>query len=223
MGTSRRFIRTAFLCSILVATFGVPALTTAAASSTASAATTQNVLLVGNNWDGTVDVVNPKTFKKLGRINVAPDYQSCIEQPSPDQAAPCTINNELAAEGHPQLVDDIRVSPDGAVLYVSRPSMGDVAAFDLLTRQMLWRVDIGMRTDHLALSPDGRELLVSVTLDRVVDVIDTQQAAIVDQIPAGDFPHENEYSEDGGLIYDGSIGRVVTPDNPELDALKGDR
>ncbi|HEX8100439.1 MAG TPA: serine/threonine protein kinase, partial [Actinomycetota bacterium] len=72
-------------------------------------------------------------------------------------------------------------------------------------------------------SPDGRELLVSVTLDRVVDVIDTQQAAIVDQIPAGDFPHENEYSEDGELIYDGSIGRVVTPDNPELDALKGDR
>jgi hypothetical protein len=32
-----------------------------------------------------------------------------------------------------------------------------------------------------------------------------------DDIPTGDFPHENEYSEDGTLIFNRSIGRVIAP------------
>ena len=224
MGSHKRFTKVALLTSILVATFGVPGFTAPTASTTAAVTRMQQVLLVGNNWEGTVDIINPRTFKKLGRIDVAPDYESCASAYTPDQAVACEINNELAAEGNPQLVDDMRVSPDGRVLYVSRPSMGDVAAFDLITREMLWRVDVsGYRSDHIALSPDGRELIVSATISRVVDVIDTERAEIVDQIPTGDFPHENEYSEDGSLIYNGSIGRVITPDNEEADAAKGDR
>jgi WD40 repeat protein len=225
MGWYSRFTRVAFLTSILAVTFAVAGFTNPAGSATSTQVTgTQQVLLVGNNWDGTVDIIDPNTFAKLGRIDVAPDYESCASAPTPDQVVACEINNELAADGNPQLVDDMRVSPDGGVLYVSRPSMGDVAAFDLVTRQMLWRVDVsGFRSDHLALSPDGRELIVSATTARVADVIDTQQAVIIDQIPTGDFPHENEYSEDGQLIYNGSIGRVITPDNEEADAGKGDR
>jgi DNA-binding beta-propeller fold protein YncE len=224
MGWYAKFTRLAFVTSIVLVSFALSGFTGASPSIAAGATGTQQVLLVGNNWDGTVDIVNPKTFKKLGRINVAPDYESCVQGPSPEQGVPCVVNNELAAEGHPQLVDDMRVSPDGGVLYVSRPSMGDVAAFDLLSREILWRVHVsGFRSDHLALSPDGSELIASATTAKVADVIDTQQGAIVDQIPTGDFPHENEYSEDGQLIYNGSIGRVVTPDNEELDAAKGDR
>jgi YVTN family beta-propeller protein len=224
MGWHKRFTRVAFLTSILVATFGIPGFTAPAAPTTAAVTGTQQVLLVGNNWEGTVDVINPRTFKKLGRIDVAPDYESCASAPTPDQAVACEINNELAADGNPQLVDDMRVSPDGRVLYVSRPSMGDVAAFDLITRERLWRVDVsGYRSDHIALSPDGSELIVSATISRVADVISTERAEIIDQIPTGDFPHENEYSEDGSLIYNGSIGRVITPDNEEADAAKGDR
>ena len=223
MSLNKRVTRISLVTSLLIATLGLSGFT-ARAGSIGAVTGTQQVLLVGNNWDGTVDFVNPRTFKKLGRMNVAPDYDGCASAPSPDQAAACEINNEFAAEGHDQLVDDIRVSPTGRVLYVSRPSLGDVAAFDLVTRKMLWRVHVsGYRSDHLALSPDGRELIVSATISRVADVIDTQKGEIVDQIPTGDFPHENEYSEDGNLIYNGSIGRVVTPDNEELDAAKGDR
>src|SRR3712207_9422754 len=89
----------------------------------------QTVLLVGNNWDGTVDVINPRTFERLDRLNLAEDYESCIESAPPPQIPACTINNEFASEGNPQLVDDVRVSPNGLRLYVSRPSLGDVAAF----------------------------------------------------------------------------------------------
>jgi YVTN family beta-propeller protein len=184
----------------------------------------RTVLLVGNNWDGTVDIIDPRSFRKLGQINVAPDYEGCVSDSYPTQGPACVINNEFAAEGNPQLVDDMRVSPDGRTLYVSRPSLGDATAFDVTTGTQLWRTPVsGFRSDHLALSPDGTELMVSATVGRVVEVIDTSSGQIIDQIPTGDFPHENEFSHNGELLYNGSIGRVITPDDPALDALKGDR
>ena len=33
----------------------------------------RDVLYVGNNWDGTADVVDPRRFKRLARINIIPD------------------------------------------------------------------------------------------------------------------------------------------------------
>jgi YVTN family beta-propeller protein len=129
-----------------------------------------------------------------------------------------------AGEGHDQQVDDIAVSPDGRTMYVSRPSLGDVSAFDVASGHQLWfsRVD-GYRSDHMALSADGRELLVSATTANVVDVMDTRDGAIVTSFPTGDFPHENQYSPDGTRTFNGSIGRVVAPDDPLLDAGKGNR
>ncbi len=36
---------------------------------------TRPVILVGNNWDGTTDIVDPETFERLDRINVVPDRE----------------------------------------------------------------------------------------------------------------------------------------------------
>jgi DNA-binding beta-propeller fold protein YncE len=132
---------------------------------------------------------------------------------------------ELVGEGHDQLVDDMFSSHDGRFLYVSRPSLADVVAFDLRTRKIVWRTRVdGYRADHMAISPNGARLLVSASTARVVDVIDARTGKIVGRFESGDQPHENNYSKDGKLIYHASIGTVYTPaDNPLLDALKGDR
>jgi DNA-binding beta-propeller fold protein YncE len=182
----------------------------------------KTVLMVGNNWDGTVDVINPRTFERIDRLDLAKDYRNCVESTPPGQAPACTVNNEFASEGNPQLVDDVRVAPSGRRLYVSRPSLGDVAAFRIRDEKLLWRVDVsGERSDHMAMSPDGEELIVSSTVDNRVNVIDTSEHRIVDNVITGDFPHENEYSENGKFIFNGTIGRVIAPDDPELDAGKG--
>lgn len=184
----------------------------------------RDMLLVGNNWDGTVDVIDPETLERVGRFESAPDFEQVVSQMSPEQQAARQVNNEFAAEGHDQLVDDIWGSPDGSTVYVSRPSLGDVVAIDVTTGKVVWRTPVSLyRSDHMALSPDGHELLVSATVAKVVHVIDTSTGAIIDEFPTGDFPHENEYSEDGSLIFNGSIGRVITPDNQILDPAKGDR
>ncbi len=184
----------------------------------------RTVLLVGNNWDGTVDVVNPRTFERIDRLNLAEDYENCVESAPPDQVGACTVNNEFASEGNPQLVDDVRVSPNGRRLYVSRPSLGDVAAFRIVDEKLLWKVDVsGERSDHMAMSPDGDELIVSSTVDRQVNVIDTSEHRIVDNISTGDFPHENEYSEGGRRIFNGTIGFVITPTDDRGGLTKGVR
>jgi DNA-binding beta-propeller fold protein YncE len=132
---------------------------------------------------------------------------------------------QLIGEGHDQFVDDIFTSPDGRFAYVSRPSLADVVAFDLKSKQIVWRTPVeGQRSDHMAISPDGKRLLVSASTARKVHVIDTATGDIVTSFESGDTPHESNFSKDGTRIFHASIGMVYTPlDDPALDATKGDR
>jgi hypothetical protein len=188
---------------------------------------TRDVLYVGNNWDGTADVVDPQTFTKLARINIIPDIDERMAeiQSDPERFGYYLAIRELVGEGHDQYVDDMFSSHDGRYLYVSRPSLADVVAFDLSTRKIVWRTKVdGNRADHMAISPDGTRLLVSASTAKVVDVIDTGSGQIVARFPSGDQPHENNYSRDGNLIYHASIGTVYTPlDEPVFDSTKGER
>jgi DNA-binding beta-propeller fold protein YncE len=132
---------------------------------------------------------------------------------------------QLIGEGHDQLVDDAFSSPDGRLLYVSRPSFADVIAIRLSTGEIVWRTKVeGYRADHMALSPNGDWLLVSASTARKVHAIDPRTGAIKGSFESGDQPHENNFSRDGTLVYHASIGAVFTPaDDPLLDRTKGDR
>ena len=188
---------------------------------------TRDVHYVGTTWDGTADVVDPGTFQVLARINIIPDIAERMAeiQSNPERLAYYLAIRQLVGEGHDQYVDDMFSSHDGRYLYVSRPSLADVVAFDLRTRQIVWRVKVdGNRADHMAISPDGTRLLVSASTAKVVDVIDTAAGEIVARIPSGDQPHESNFSKDGKLVYHASIGTVYTPfDEPAMDATKGER
>lgn len=191
---------------------------------TAHATPMSDVMFVGNNWDGTVDLVDARTFEKYQRIDVVADFDERVREMRIDQRIAMAVVRNTAGEGHDQLVDDIMVSPDGRTMYVSRPSLGDVAAYDIASGDQLWHRRVhGYRSDHMALSPDGSRLLVSATTADVVDVVDTASGEIVADVPTGDFPHENRFSADGGTIYNASIGNVIAPDAEILDGLKGNR
>jgi hypothetical protein len=188
---------------------------------------TRDVLVVSNNWAGTADLVDPGTFKRLKRINVIPDRVQRVAEISADPTAKFYFDSirTLVGEGHDQYVDDGFTSPDGRVVYVSRPSFADVVAIDLRTGKIRWRVKVdGYRADHMALSKTGRRLLVSASTANVIDVIDTRRGRIVGKIPSGDSPHESNFSSDGRLILHASIGTVYTDtDDPSQDATKGRR
>jgi DNA-binding beta-propeller fold protein YncE len=203
------------------------ALALTAAAPAAAAPRTHDVLVVGNNWDGTATVVDAQTFKPITRLNIIPDAPERTAEIMADPAAAGYFSgiNLLIGEGHDQYVDDAFTSHDGRYLYVSRPSFKDVVAIDLSTRKIAWRFQVdGYRADHMAISPDGRRLLVSASTARKVHVIDTATGRSVGEFPSGDSPHENNFSKDGRLIFHASIGLVYTPlDEPAMDSTKGDR
>ncbi|MEA2468744.1 MAG: hypothetical protein QOJ57_2870 [Thermoleophilaceae bacterium] len=188
---------------------------------------TRPVLWVGNNWDGTADAIDPFNFQKLAHLNIVPDKEERLAEIMMDPARQGYFLGirQLVGEGNDQFVDDMFTSHDGRFLYVSRPSLADVVAFDLSDGQIVWRTRVdGYRADHMAISPDGKRLLVSASTAAVVDVIDTADGKIVTTFESGDQPHENNYSRDGKLIYHASIGTVYSPaDEPEMDAAKGKR
>jgi YVTN family beta-propeller protein len=203
------------------------ALVVALATAAPAAGATRDVLMVGNNWDGTADVVDPHRFTRIARLNIVPDKEERLReiQADPERQGYFLAIRQLVGEGNDQFVDDMFTSHDGRYVYVSRPSFADVVGIDLRTRRIVWRTKVdGHRADHMAISPDGRQLLVSASTANKVHVIDSGSGRRVAEFPSGDSPHENNYSADGRLIYHASIGLVYTPfDRPVFDSTKGDR
>ena len=164
------------------------------------------VALVGNYRDGTVTVIDQRTLRVLGTINVTPDGKTPQD---PTQAA---VYPALVKSKGVNYVQGLALSPDGRTLYVSRGYLGDVAAFDVASRRMLWRLEIsGVRADHVALSPDGTRLFVSALTANEVQVIDTRTHRFIGSFPTGDWAHVLEFTPDNRFIVNGSLGNQLLP------------
>ncbi|MGN9762257.1 YncE family protein [Streptomyces sp. SD31] len=222
-------IRPRHLCSVAAAlalTMTAPA--TAATAAADSAAALREVLFVGNNWDGTADVIKSSgDFAKIGRIDVIPDKDERMAEINADPIKWIyfmAIRNSVG-EGHDQFVDDMYSTPDGTSMVVSRPSFADVVSIDLATGDINWRFAVsGYRADHMAVSPDGKRVAVSASTSNTVHVLDIASGKELGKFATGDKPHENIFTQDGKYIYNMAIGDVNTQtDAPWLDWTKGDR
>ena len=202
-------------------------LTAAAAPGTTTGKGLRRVVYVGNNWDGTADVLLPGSFKRVGRLDIVPDYDERMAEIrlNPYRLAYFIAIQQLIGEGHDQLVDDMYSSNDGRLLIVSRPSFADVVALDLATGEIVWRFAVdGVRSDHMALSPDGETVVVSASTGNVVHALDVETGEEVGGFESGGSPHESVYLDDGATILHASIGMVYSPlDDPILDATKQER
>ncbi|MGW2779530.1 YncE family protein [Streptomyces olivaceoviridis] len=221
--------RTRHLCSVaaaLVLTVAAPA--TAASAHSAAPTGLREVLFVGNNWDGTADVIRSSgDFAKIGRINVIPDKDARMAEINADPIKWIyfqAIRNSVG-EGHDQFADDMYSTPDGRSVVVSRPSFADVVSLDLATGKVNWRFPVaGYRADHMAVSPDGTRVAVSASTANTVHVLDIGTGKQLGSFATGDKPHENIFTKDGKYIWNMSIGDVNTDlDTPGWDWTKGDR
>ncbi|GAA3383926.1 YncE family protein [Cryptosporangium minutisporangium] len=185
-------------------------------------------MFVGNNWDGTADVIRSRgNYAKLGRINVVPDKAARMAEIFADPIRLVFflgIRNGVG-EGHDQLVDDLYSTPDGRSLVASRPSFADVVSIDVTTGKLNWRFPVsGHRSDHMAVSPDGTRVAVSASLSKTVHVLDINTGKQLGSFPTGEKPHENVFTSDGKQLWNMSIGNVDSNlDSPAFDFTKGDR
>jgi YVTN family beta-propeller protein len=211
--------RTLALVPLLSATLvAVPAAGSTSGPAAAEAeGSTRHVVFVANAEDGTVDAVDAHRFEIIASYDVLPDGEAA--DPTEDDPFHGLLGQRFVeAVGGDNYAQDQDVSPDGRTLYVSRGHRGDVAAFDLATGAMDWKVPIsGFRADHMTISDDGRYLYVSAMTDNVVEVIDTATAEVVGDFATGEWPHDNHLSPDGARIYNASIGALVAPEEVRED------
>lgn len=164
------------------------------------------VMMVGNYRAGTVTVINERTLRVLGTINVTPDGKT------PRDPAQAAVYPLLVATKGVDYVQGLALSPNGRTLYVSRGYLGDVAAFDIASRRMLWRIEVsGVRADHVALSPDGSRLFVSALTSNKVQVISTRTHRFIGSFATGDWAHVLEFTPGGRFIVNGSLGNQLLP------------
>jgi DNA-binding beta-propeller fold protein YncE len=195
---------------------------------TAPADPLREVLLVGNNWEGTADVVaSTPDLTKIGRVDVVPDKDERLREIylNPVKLAYFLGIRETVGEGHDQFVDDMYTTPDGSAVVVSRPSFADVVSIDLADGGVNWRFPVsGFRADHMAVSQDGRKVAVSASTSNTVHVLDIVTGRQLGSFRTGDKPHENVFTGGGRYVWNSSIGEVNTAlDDPAWDWTKGDR
>ncbi|MFE3558792.1 YncE family protein [Streptomyces sp. NPDC059193] len=188
----------------------------------------REVLFVGNNWEGTADVLaSTGDLAKVGRIDIVPDKEERLREIylNPVRLAFFLGIRATAGEGHDQFVDDLYTTPDGSAVVASRPSFADVVSVDLRTGRINWRFPVaGYRADHMAVSPDGTRVAVSASTANTVHVLDIATGRQTGSFATGDKPHENTFTGGGRYLWNSSIGEVTTAlDAPWLDWTKGDR
>ena len=225
---SKRWLPAALLGLL---TAGLSTVATAETAATERVPGKRTVMVVGNNWAGTVAIVDATTRKRLKTINVVPDREAELREIylAPDRLAFYLAIQQVVADGHDQYVDDVFTTSDGRYLAVSRPSLSDVVWIDIAKAAAGSRDSIvaeaqmdGYRTDHMGISPDRRRLLVSDSTARQVieySMVDETRpdgtrirlGQRLRTFESGDTPHENNYSKDGSRIFHASIGRVYTP------------
>jgi DNA-binding beta-propeller fold protein YncE len=187
-------------------------------SANADAVPLRDVMAIGNGQGGTVSFIDTATLQNLGSIDAVPDLQERLDSMTLTERIGYELVNQI--QGYRKLVDDMAVSPDGKTLYVSRGVLSDAVAFDIASKRMLWRHKVeGIKADHAALSPDGTRFVVSATTASKAEVLDTVTGNLVTSFGTGTYPHANDYSPDGSVLYNSSIGLTSLPKS--LNILKG--
>ncbi len=229
MRTSPVRRKRSYLSRLACLTASVALLATGAAvPATGAAAALREVMFVGNNWEGTADVIQSRgSFAHIGRVNIIPDKDARLTEIylNPIKLAFFLGIRNGPGEGHDQFVDDMYTTPDGSSVVASRPSFADVVSINLTTGRINWRFPVsGFRSDHMAVSPDGRRVAVSASTANTVHVLDIVTGQQVGSFATGDKPHENVFTDGGRYLWNMSIGNVDTDlDDPGWDFTKGDR
>ena len=162
----------------------------------------RSVLFVGNNWDGTADVVDPRgEFERLDRLNIIPDLEERMAEiiTDPVRLGYFLAIRELIGEGHDQFVDDMFTSNDGRLSdrlaaelrrrRRDRPrqtARSSGASSSTASAPTTWRSRPTARTSRSRPRP-----ATSSTCST------PRTGEESGSFESGDSPHENNYSEDG--------------------------
>jgi YVTN family beta-propeller protein len=103
---------------------------------------------------------------------------------------------------------DVRISPDGSLMYVSDWYGGNVKVYDAYSGTEKESIQVNPwispeqgGINNIRLSPDGKTLYVANAYDGTIALINTNTQTIYKTIQVGGYPREMELSPNGSELY----------------------
>ena len=180
-------------------------------------------VLIGNNWDGTADVVDPRHVRAPRPVNIVPD-QRRARWPRSGRPRPRGVTSspsQQIGEGHDQYVDDAFTSHDGPLPLRVAAELRRRRGLDLTTEEIVWRTPVeGYRADHMAISPTARACW-SPRRPRQGPQHRHRQRADRRQLPVGRLAAREQLLQGRHADLPREHRQVYTPpDDPALDAAR---
>src|SRR6266480_7170448 len=172
---------------------------------------------VSSDGASTVSVIDTQTDKIVRRIEVGTNPHGLAISPDGRQVLVGAFGTNqvlLIDTSTDQIVQrlpvpmphNIALSPDGHMAYVGSQQQGATAVviLDLIQGTQVGTIPLEKTPRGLALSPDAKQLYVTVAGADAVQVIDLASQRVVGQIPVGASPHIVM------MLPNGSAGLVVS-------------
>ena len=118
----------------------------------------------------------------------------------------------------------LRMSPDGATVYVANVEDGTVSVIDTASLEETGRIEVGKAPVQVGFTPDGSRVYVSLRDENKVAVIDTATLQVTDRIDVGRSPIQMHATPDGKFVYVANQGSETEPDETVsvIDVASGD-
>lgn len=91
----------------------------------------------------------------------------------------------------------LNFSTDGKIVFVTLQGTGELAAIDVASQTLLWRMPVGSAPAGLWMVPGDRYLLVGMTGEDDVAVVDWHNRRVIKRIPTGRGAHNFRSLDDG--------------------------
>ena len=107
----------------------------------------------------------------------------------------------------------LRLSPDGAELYVANVEDGSVSVIDTASLTEAARIPVGAAPVQVGFTPDGSRVYVSLRDENRVAVIDTATREVTDRIEVGPNPIQMIATPDGRQVFVANQGTETAPND----------
>jgi len=107
----------------------------------------------------------------------------------------------------------LRLSPDGAELYVANVEDGSVSVIDTASLAEVARIPVGTAPVQVGFTPSGDQVYVSLRDENRVAVIDTATREVTNRIDVGPNPIQMIATPDGGFVYIANQGTEEEPND----------
>lgn len=187
-----------------------------------------NRVFVTNEQSDSVSVIDSRTFEVIATIDVGDRPQGIGLSPDGSRLYVAVSNEDLIKVIDPEtleIVDQFTIDFDSEVfgvhpegnIFMPNEDRAMTSVINPATGRKLAEIDVGLEPEGVAVSPDGKYVIITSESSNKLHVIQVPEHVVVKEIAVGARPRAATFSRDGRLVYasseiSGEIQKISTKD-----------